>query len=175
MLLATILSFPSKSSLGAEIEAEVKAVFLERFTRFIDWPQNNSNPSTSFNLCVLQDQPFTEVLTALYRTKTIKNKPISIIPIENEKQIEVCELLFIPASFDNQLSEILAATHGRPILTIGESHEAAVQGIIIGLYFQENKPRFSINERALQASKLHMSNQLLRIAKLVEPTVKSSE
>ena len=54
----------------------LKTVFLERFTRFIEWPQESAMSDTSkpFILGCIGDTPIRSTLHTVYRSQTIKNK-----------------------------------------------------------------------------------------------------
>lgn len=162
--------FPG-AALSIEKEYKVKAVFLERFTRFVEWPEdaNMDDPSMPFIICVIGNNPFKEILEQAYEKRMILGKPVEIRYISNPKDITPCHLLFISSSMKLRLEEILSYTNGKSILTVGDTEGFAEKGIQINFYFQEESTRFSINETAVRNSPLKMDFRLLQYARIVNP------
>lgn len=150
----------------------VKAVFLERFTRFIEWPEESAISDTSkpFVLGVIGENPFGSILEQLYATQKIKNKKVMIRYISDMNQISDCNLLFIAKSENKRLSEILSLTKEKAILTISDTGEFAAKGVLINLYIARDNINFEINEKMVRKSGLRMSYLLLKEAKITNPT-----
>ncbi len=165
LLLLPICAFAQTS------EYTIKAAFLERFTRFIEWPEESavSDTTESFVLGVIGENPFGSILEQLYATQKIKNKEVEIQSLSNQDEISGCHLLFISKSKEKELSKILSLTKNKPILTISDANGFAENGVLINLYLAENKIRFEINETAVKVSGLSISYLLLNAAKIVNP------
>jgi len=162
-------------TLAQESEYNVKAVLLERLTRFIEWPEESTvnDTSQSFILGIIGKNPFGSILEQVYSNQKIKDKKVEIRYISKIKKIPGCHLLFISQSEKKALSKILSFTRGKPILTIGDTKNYAEEGVLINFYFVENKTRFEINESEAQKSGLFISYRLLNLAKIVnQPEVK---
>ena len=64
-------------SLQAQVsEYEYKAAFMERFTRFIEWP--GLGESEVFKIAVIGESPFNSSLDELFNGTIIKNKKVEI-------------------------------------------------------------------------------------------------
>ncbi|HCL00743.1 MAG TPA: DUF4154 domain-containing protein [Candidatus Marinimicrobia bacterium] len=152
-------------------EYVIKAVFLERFTRFIEWPDSIAMPDTSkpFVIGIVGKNPFGATLNDLYSTQKIKNKPVQIRRIDNLNQINNCHLLFISKISKNKLNQILSITRYSPILTIGDSENYAKYGVLINFYVVDDKVRFEINETAVRSSGLKFSYLLFKAAVIINP------
>ncbi|MEE9119646.1 MAG: YfiR family protein, partial [Calditrichia bacterium] len=133
-------------------EYTIKAAFLERFTRFVEWPEESavSDTTESFVLGVIGENPFGSILEQLYATQKVKNKEVEIQSLSNLDEISGCHLLFISKSKEKELSKILSLTKDKPILTISDANGFAENGVLINLYLAENKIRFEINETAVR-------------------------
>ncbi len=165
-----ILSCYSPLSL-ADSETQVKAIFLERFTRFTQWPSDSNvhDPDKPFVLGVLDKGDFVKILREVYHQQKIKGKPVEIKVIHYLDSVLSCHLLFIGRSYKKELSWILAKTRNRPILTVSDTTGFANKGVLINLYLVNRKIRFEINQSALQRSGLKMSYNLLSLAKIIHP------
>ena len=149
----------------------LKAVYLEKFSRFITWPQESltDNPDEPFIIAVLGETPLTENLNQIYAMQEIKNKRVIIKNIHNFNEIQGSHILFIAESEKKSIDQIIAITKQQPILTIGETKGFAEKGVLINFFEKDNKLRFEINETAVLKSPLQMSFYLLNSARIVEP------
>jgi len=171
-LIILIFLFLFVSTLTAQIsEYRVKAVFLERFTRFIEWPEESEIKDTikPFVISVIGKNPFGNLLEETYSSQKILNKNVEIRYISKIEQIEETNILFISKSKEKKLSDILEHTKDKPILTVGDTKGFAKQGVLINFYLFSGNIRFEINEEAVRRSGLSMSYHLLQIAKIVHP------
>ncbi len=167
-ILLLFILMPGYSQVG---QYTVKAVFLEKFTRFIDWPDETgiSDITKPFILGVIGENPFGDTLSTLYADQNIKSKRVEIRMVKNVGEICGCHLLFISGSEKKNLSKILDYTRGKPILTIGDTDKFADMGVLINFYLSSGKVRFEVNESAVRESGLHFSYLLLNFAKIVKP------
>jgi len=151
-------------------EYAVKAAFLERFTRFVEWPSETQMEDSlqPFIIGIFGDNPFGKILDETFPKTKIKNKPVQIRFIHRAVQCPECHLVFIPKSSDGQLQDILDAVRHKPVLTVSESAGSAEKGILINFYTVENKIRFEINEKAVHDSRLAMSYLLLSHGRIIE-------
>lgn len=150
-------------------EYTLKAVFLERFTRFIEWPEESqiSDTEKPFVLGVIGNKSFADLLASIYQKKKIRNKKVSITLLDNPREAAGCHLLFIAESENKHLREILATTRDKPILTVGDGEGFARQGILINFFIRDGRLCFEINESAAADTKLKISHLLLEAAKIV--------
>ena len=168
IVLLSLLSFQVFSQASIYV---LKAVYLEKFSRFITWPQESliDNPDEPFIIAVIGETPLTENLNQIYTMQEIKNKRVIIKNIHNFNEIQGSHILFIAESEKKSIDQIIAITKQQPILTIGETKGFAEKGVLINFFEKDNKLRFEINETAVLKSPLQMSFYLLNSAKIVQP------
>ena len=149
----------------------VKAVFLERFTRFVEWPPEAAinDKLQPFIIAVIGKNPFGTKLNTIYSTRKIRDKKVKIIYISNVNEIVGCHLLFVSESEKNELHKIISLTRDKPILTIGDAKGFAKNGGLMNFYTLDNLIRFEVNEKAVRESGLSMSYLLLKAARIVKP------
>lgn len=173
LCLATV-ALPSVLQ-GQMSEYEVEALFLERISRFVDWPVGSdvSTPSKSFVIGVLgespvtQSNPFGEALEKTFAEGYIKGKRVRVRYISKLKEIESCNAVYVSSSARDQLAKVLEVTHQKPILTLGNTPGFGEAGVHINFYLSENKVRFELNEPSLRESKMKVDSLLLRNARIV--------
>jgi hypothetical protein len=157
------------SAVAQQSEYTIKAVFLEHFTRFVEWPESFEITDTSypFYVAVIGENPFGSILDQVYADQKIKNREVEIQYISTLDEISDCHILFISSSNKKILPEILSRTRDKPILTVSDTNGFAENGVLINFYLDGNKIKFEINERAVHESGLVMSYRLLSLARIV--------
>ncbi|MBW3671299.1 MAG: YfiR family protein [Acidobacteria bacterium] len=151
-------------------EYALKAEFIERFTRFVDWPEDRvfrTGHDGSFVIGIVGEDPFGPHLQRLARSRRIKGERIQIHGIIEPEDVVKCQLLFISESEKSRLRAILAQAGGRPILTIGDTPGFAEAGVLINFYLDGDRIRFEINETAFARSGLHVDTKLLKLARVI--------
>lgn len=167
-LLALLLALASPAAAQVP-EYEAKSEFLERFTRFIDWPPGSpaEQPGTPFVIGVVGRDPFGRYLDAL-ATRTIKGKPVRVRRLSGSTDVAACcHLLFISASEARDLPAILARTAERPVLTVGDTQGYGEAGVLINLVSDGGRIGFEVNDGAVRRSGLKFNSKLLRLARIV--------
>lgn len=150
-------------------EIELKAAFLERFTRFIEWPSADvqANDSKPFVIGIVNGHLIENEIAKLYATQTIKGKPVEIIYISSQDALELiesCHLIFIDKRWQKQVSSIIKKIQGKAILTVGDGDEFFKRGVMINFYKQKNRLRFKINADSVRNAGLIMDFRLLEFA-----------
>lgn len=153
-------------------EYTIKAVMLERFARFVEWPDQSDVADTAqpFVIAIIGENPFGPKPEEIYSAQKIKNRKVVIKYFSQLDEISNCNLLFISESERKNLSRILTFTRNKPILTVSDSKGFAQEGVLINLFLNDNKVNFEINETAVRESGLSMSYLLLRAGKIVNPS-----
>ncbi|MEE9573284.1 MAG: YfiR family protein [Candidatus Neomarinimicrobiota bacterium] len=150
-------------------EIEIKAAFLERFTRFIEWPTADvqANDSDSFVIGIVNGALIEEEISELYATQKIKNKPVKIIYISSQDSLTLihsCHLIFIDKRWQKQASIIVKKIQGKAILTVGDGSDFFKKGVMINFYKDRNRLRFKINADSVRNAGLMMDFRLLKFA-----------
>lgn len=171
LLLLTFLLILSVYSYSQANVYVLKAVYLEKFSRFVTWPEESAmnNPDEPFVISVMGKTPLANNLEQIYSIQKINNKRVIIKRISNLYEIENSHILVIAESERKNLQNIITLTKNLPVLTIAETTGFAEKGVLINFYEENNKLRFEINETAVLQSPLKMSFYLLNSAKIVNP------
>ncbi|NJA07089.1 YfiR family protein [Methylococcaceae bacterium WWC4] len=149
------------------LEYKIKAAYLYNFTKFITWP---NNPGPSFNICLIGDNPFGNLLDTL-ETKTVADKPIRLRHLDSLKQAQDCQILYAEKTeqrIDVNLTGVLLVGNLGKTLTVSSQPFFAESGGMIGFVLDDEKVRLHINLKALKQSGLSISAKLIEVATLVE-------
>jgi hypothetical protein len=149
-------------------EYQIKAAYLYNFIHFIEWPaDSHSSNSSSVNLCILGDDPFGKDLDDI-RNEIVKGKKLTVKYTGSLDKLRSCDILFIPASEKNHVSQVLKLIGNSGVLTVSDVEESARQGVIISFFVEQKKVRFAINIEAARRAGFKISAKLLRLAKIVK-------
>ncbi len=162
-MAALLLSTPMVCAEEAA-EYDLKALFLYNIALFTEWPDGTLNGSLP--VCVLGNAPFGAALPALEK-KSVGVRQLVVTRQPDRADLKKCRVLFISASEQGTLTELLATLQGSPVLTVMESAGSAQQGAMVNLSLDGKKLIFEVNLAAVQQAGLSISSKALRLAKKV--------
>jgi hypothetical protein len=150
-------------------EYALKAGFIYNFTKFITWPDevNRTMRKKGLTLCVLGQDPFGPILETLSKKLKDRDVTLHIKRPASSQYLSQCNIVFISASENGRLKNILSRYTGSPILFIGDTKEYGRQGVGINFYIDSNKIRFEINANSLKKRNIRIGSELLDIAKII--------
>ncbi len=165
--LFVLIFFGSVNAVDSDREMIIKSVFIEKFTRFIDWPADSDfdDESVPFRIGVFESESFYKALRQSYSRQKIKGKSVEIKYLKSNRDCEKCDLVFIGDVEDNKLKDLLSFLEGRPALTISDRAGFADKGVMINFVEFEGKVRFEINEEAAKKSNFRFSYHLLKLSR----------
>ena|SRR5665213_1755671 len=149
-------------------EYQVKAAYLYSFTKFVEWPAGTfTSAADPIRLCILNDKPFQAQLSQIAGNKQIAGHPVLVVSVADGKQSRGCQELFIGSSQSQDTAQITDSLRGTSVLTVGETDAFVEQGGIINFVVLGDHVQFQVNQKAATQAGLHMSSQLLSVAKRV--------
>jgi hypothetical protein len=167
MASSLLLSGDGRGDHGHD-EYDVKAAFIYNFAALVKWPASAfPEPDGPITLAILGPDDFAPHTDEFLAGRTVGGRRIEVARISTPKEIARHHMVFVSASADDLIPQILEAARGRQVLTIGESKVFTRSGGIVNFYRENNKIRFEINRPAAEAAGLQISSRLLRLARLV--------
>jgi hypothetical protein len=149
-------------------EHEVKAAFIYNFLKFVEWPASRFGETNApLVIGVVGKSPIAAALESAVQNRKLNGRHLIVKTVETYEDARTAHLLFVPASEDNRLAELLPALADSGVLTVGESAAFAKQGGIINFVLQDGKLRFEINVGVVERAGLKISAQLQKLAKTV--------
>ncbi len=164
--------FGTESGRSAETaslkEHELKAAFLYKFTKFIEWPTNTFRDTNApFVVAVAGNSPCKAELEQIAKERKVNGRDLIIKTIKTPEGLKGAHVLFVSAGEDTRLKDWLAASRAAGILTIGESESFAREGGIINFSIEGERIRFDLNITEAEAAGLKISAQMQKLAKTV--------
>jgi hypothetical protein len=153
----------------APAQHEVKAEFIERFPRFVEWPASAfPSPSSAFVVCIWGQGPLSSRLEEVVTRGPIQARPVRVLRVGQRESIHPCHILYVAKLERAVVRGIAASTRGKPILSIGDEPGHAEDGMLINLVVDhEGFVRFEINLDVARVSGLKISAKLMRLARRV--------
>ena len=162
------LIYPNSNENSITDENTLIAAYIERFTRFIDWPQSHLIENKSIiKIGISGNYNLYLKMVEFSSSIKIKNKVVEVKLIKTLDDINDIDIIFIGSKDLQKLSRILKICEENSILTISYSQGFAEKGIIINLYKENNVFKFEINEQKAREFGFKISHLLLSKSKIV--------
>jgi hypothetical protein len=166
LALAWLFALPAR----AESEYDVKAAYLFKFTKFVEWPSAAfANAQAPFVIGVVGRDSFGGGLDRMIEGNTTGDRRLEVrhLSAGDTAGLRGCQMIFVSVSEERRLGAILSALQGRPVLVVGESEGFASAGGMLGFALRESRMGIEVNSAAARQARLKISSQLLNIAKIV--------
>jgi hypothetical protein len=170
MAVAAFLFLPGTPSRavagGANLEYQVKAVFLFNFAKFVDWPGSAfSGPDAPIVIGVVGQSPFGDSLETAIKGETVKGRKLVLRQLSDGSDLTNCHILFISRSERDRIPRLLAKLGTAPVLTVADSEGFTDRGGMINFVLQDKNIRFEIDPEAAERAGLKISARLLKLPK----------
>jgi hypothetical protein len=169
ILTVALLVMGGNARAASRSVEELKTMYIERFTRFIEWPSGALPAAAPFVVCIQGSGGAAGDLGSMAASRQFKERSCEVRRVRAGSSLGGCHLLYIAPSEAPRLVQILEAVSGKPVLTVGDSQGFAERGVLINLFEESGYLRFDINMAAVQASPLKFSSRLLRLGRQVQP------
>jgi hypothetical protein len=150
-----------------ETETRVKVAYVFNFPRYVAWPEvgtAGAGAAAAFRLCVVGADPVGDKLQEL-AGRQVGGRPIEVARVFDPDAGSGCHLLFISASEERTLGQLLKKLDGAPILTVSDLPRFARRGGMIGFVTEDNRVRIEINQRTVREAGLRVGAKVLEIAR----------
>jgi hypothetical protein len=147
-------------------QTDVQAVYLFDFAKFVRWPPGTEREPLT--ICVDAQRAYLDTLTRIVAGERIETRPLAIRAIQDAGDVAGCYILFVDASAKKQLNNLLAATAGKPVVTVSDVPGFLDRGGMIQFLVISNHVRFSVNLRPVERSGISLSSELLKVAVSVD-------
>jgi hypothetical protein len=156
---AAALAAPSR-------EAQITAVFLFNFAQFVNWPADAFPDAKSpLELGVVSADPgVADSLVAAVEGKSVAGHPLAVYRFATPADARACHVLYVEGVPPAEVDRVVERFRKSPVLTVGNTPGFLTAGGVIRLFTEDNKMRFEVNLRAMEAARLKISSQLLKMA-----------
>jgi hypothetical protein len=163
-VLSVILLCTSAGRAQDVTESSLKAAFVYNFAKFTEWPPDVLPPTATFAACVLGDSPTRDALDRIVKGRQLSGRTINVSEVQLGAGLRSCHLLYMSGVSRPQVTAVVVALRGVPVLTISDSDDFARGGGIAQMFVENGKIRFDINLDMAKESRLQLSSKLLALA-----------
>lgn len=163
---ATLLSLPA---LAQQVtEQDLKAVFLYKFTNFVDWPGGADPAPEAFRVCTVAGRELTAIIERTMKEESVNGRRVQTVAPGSAEEARRCQVLFVGSTEMPRAQGMLTAVRDLPVLTVGDGDRFLAHGGVIGFVREQNRVRFEISLDNARRAGLTISSRLLRVASRVE-------
>lgn len=157
----SLLAVPARAQVN---ERAVKVAFVFNLTKYVEWPQRNSELIVG----VVGEGPMVEALETQLAGKSSESRPIRVVEFPSDAQLERCHILYVAYSTPKKARAAVERVRNKSILTVGDSDSFAHDGGMVGLVTAEDHIQIQVNLKAAEEAHLKISSRVLGLATIVE-------
>lgn len=162
------MGLPALAAAEPVPEKLVTSALVYNIAKLTEWPAEVLGAADApVTLCLLRAQESYEDIFASVEGKPVKGRTLWVRREVKLSQLQGCQLVYLDELDEPRLPAVLQALRARPVLTVGGFPGFAEAGGMVGLFLEQERMQFRINREALAESRLSLSAQLLRMARIV--------
>ncbi len=146
-----------------QVNYAIHANIIYRFTKYIQWPQNNSN---DFVIGVVGETPLYDELKSFVNTKKVGDQRIVIKKYSSRSANFDSQILYISNSESMAIKKIAAKTGNAPVLIVSES---SVGSRYSGINFLLSDQHLSleISKSNIEKRNMQIAAELLQLGTII--------
>jgi hypothetical protein len=160
--IAALAAHKAAAQSSAPSQLDVQAVYLFDFAKFVRWPEGAEHGTLT--ICVDGEKAYVDRLTRLVKSEQIDSRPLAVRAVQTPADVAGCDILFLSVSAKDQEAAMLAATTGKPILTVSDIPGFLDSGGMIQFLLINKRVRFSVDLRPAAHNGIALSSELLKVA-----------
>jgi hypothetical protein len=144
---------------------EVYSMMVFNFTRYVQWPDQAG--SGEFVIGVIGNNDVYKTLTEWYGGKPRGSKTYVIKKFNSASEVGDCHVLYIDKAKSGEFETANTKLKGKGTLVITDKNGLGEKGSAINFKTVDNKLKFELNQKAIEASNLKVSSSLSSMAILI--------
>jgi hypothetical protein len=166
LLLASAGTVSNYRQIDFDTNAKMKAIYIYNFSKYIDWPEKYKDDK--FVIGVLGSSHVEEELKKLAATRKVYNQTLVIKHLESPSDIEDFEIVYVGRDKTDYIPEVIQKTKKYNTLIITDKPGSIYEGAGISFVVKENKTKFELSKKNMEARSLDVSSQLVNMAILAD-------
>ena len=144
---------------------EVHSMMVYNFTKYVQWPDHAAGGE--FIIGVVGNNDIYNTLNGWYGGKPRGAKTYIIKKFNSAADVTECHVLYIDKSKSEEFDNVNGKLKGKGTLIITDKSGLGEQGSAINFKLVDNKLKFELNQKAIEASNLKVSGALSSMAILI--------
>ncbi|MGZ5817647.1 MAG: YfiR family protein [Burkholderiaceae bacterium] len=155
---------------SADLERQVKAAYLFKFSSYVEWPDGAfPHLDSPLVIGVIGADIVAEELEHIAAGHTVNGHPVITRKLKRGEPLTGVHILFIGRVEKAHLTEILNEVKSKPLLTVTDSEEAHALGSMINFVVTDDRLRFEVALAPVGSGGLKISARMLTAAYKVRP------
>jgi hypothetical protein len=162
--LSMLLAIGAVSASAADpvySEEAVKAVYLLRFSHYVEWPQGSAD-NPPFVFAVLEAPGVARELRRILPANPIRGQTALVKEVTRIQDAEGARILFIGSGHSQSLHATAGATG--PMLVVTEDPQGLDAGSTLNFVLVDQRVRFEVSLTAAERAGIKVSSDLLSVA-----------
>ncbi len=169
LLLMLAFAAPAQAE-GGLVERQVKAAYLFKFASFVEWPDGAfALPSTPLVIGVAGNDALAEQLDYVAAGRAINGHNVQVRRVRRGDKLAGLHILFVGGSDRAAVTEWIDGARSGAVLTVSDTPEAFAAGCMVNFVINDEKVRFEVAMRHVNAGHIRISARMLSVASRVWP------
>ncbi len=169
-LLVLLLGSGAVWAQAGVMERQVKAAYLFKFASFVEWPEASfSQAGTPLTIGVAGNDPLAEQLEQVVSGRSINGHAVVVRRLKRGDKLAGVHILFLGGSDRAAIADLLEAARNGSVLTVSDTPETFALGSMVNFVINDEKVRFEVALRNVNAQHLRISARMLSVATRVLP------
>lgn len=162
---------PAKGDNAKDVENRIKAAFLYHFCNYVLWPDGTfERPDSPLVLGVIGSGSIAQAIEGAVSRRLANGHPMTVRHISAGDSLDGIHLLFIDASANVRIPDLVERLAGRSVLIVTDNPGGLDAGGVINFVIENDRVRFDIALGTARQRDLHVSAQLLTVAREIRET-----
>ncbi|HEY8938244.1 MAG TPA: YfiR family protein, partial [Cyclobacteriaceae bacterium] len=143
---------------------EIYSMMMFNFTRYVQWPTASGN---EFVIGVVGNKEVYNTLNTWYAGKPKGSQTFVIKLFKSAAEVTDCAVVFLDKSKSSEFETIKEKVKGKGTLIVTDRDGLGAKGSSINFTTVDNKLKFELNQKAIEASNLKVAGALSSMAILI--------
>jgi len=144
---------------------EVHSMMVFNFIKYVQWPDHAT--SGEFVIGVVGNTEVYNTLNTWYGGKPRGSKTYVIKKFNSAAEVTDCQVVYIDKGKSGEFASVNEKTKGKGTLVITDKNGLGEKGSAINFKTVDNKMKFELNQKVIEASNLKVSGSLTSMAILI--------
>jgi hypothetical protein len=144
---------------------EIYTMMVFNFTKYVQWP--DSDKPGEFVIGIVGNEEVYKTLSTWYNGKNKGAKTYVIKKFNNAAEVTECAVVYIDKSKSSEFDAINSKVKGKGTLVVTDRNGLGAKGSCINFKTVDDKLKFELNQKAIEATNLKVSSALTSMAIMI--------
>ncbi len=151
------------------LESQVKAAYLFKFAGYVEWPEGSfARPDSQLLIGVAGNEALATQLEQMVAGRSVGGHAIAVLRVRPGDPVGSLHILFIGDVDRAAMQLLLDGVRGHTVLTVSDAADGLEKGCMINFVVSQERLRFDVALKHVNASRLRISARMLAVANRVQ-------